>query len=164
MKRDRLYDNKSFDLLWEDGTYIIVEKDPDVKIIHRTLDEDIKLMQSTETVKTYLPKFNMVYNIFDCPSIDGKLLIYATDGDPHRHCFGKRQGIYKFFDTRELAEEYLMSDEFWGGKPADKWDKKYRENKVKKDYEIVEMPLTDVLNIILESMNELESRLDSHNL
>lgn len=82
----------------------------------------------------------------------------------YRVWFGKRQGIYKFFDTRELAEEYLMSDEYWGGKPNDKWDKKYRENKAKKDFEIVEMPLTDVLNIILESMDELESRLDQHNM
>lgn len=82
----------------------------------------------------------------------------------YRIWFGKRQGIHKFFDTRELAEEYLMSDEFWGNKLNDKWDKKYRENQVKKDYEIVEMQLTDVLNIILESMNNLESRLDSHNM
>lgn len=116
MKRDRLYDNKSFDLLWEDGTYVIVKKDPDVKIIHRTLDEDIKLMQSIETVKTYLPKFNMVYNIFDCPSIDGKLLIYATDGDPHRHCFGKHEMVGRYHDDfiQIAMKEYGMKNCLYG--------------------------------------------------
>ena len=77
--------------------------------------------------------------------------------------FGKRDSIFKFFDTREEADRYLMSDELWGSK-TDDMNREYRENTVRKGYEIVEMPLSEVLNIIKDFSNELEARLDSHNM
>lgn len=77
--------------------------------------------------------------------------------------FGGSKELYRFFDTKEDAEQYLRSDEFWGS-AFDKYNTGYRENEIREHYEIVEMPLSKVLNIILEFSNDLESRLDHHNM
>ena len=77
--------------------------------------------------------------------------------------FGSSKELYRFFDTKEDAEQYLRSDEFWGS-AFDKYNTGYRENEILKHYEITEMPLSKVLNIILEFSNGLESRLNQHNM
>jgi len=77
--------------------------------------------------------------------------------------FGGSKELYRFFDTKEDAEQYLMSDEFWGS-AFDKYNTGYRESEIREHYEIVEMPLSKVLNIILEFSNDLESRLDYHSM
>ena len=77
--------------------------------------------------------------------------------------FGGSKELYRFFDTKEEAEQYLRSDEFWGS-AFDKYNTGYRESEIRERYEIAEMPLSKVLNIILEFSNGLESRLDQHNM
>lgn len=77
--------------------------------------------------------------------------------------FGGSKELHKFFDTKEEAEQYLRSDEFWGS-AFDKYNTDYRESEIRERYEIAEMPLSKVLNIILEFSNGLESRLDQHNM
>ena len=77
--------------------------------------------------------------------------------------FGDSKELYKFFDTKEEAEQYLRSDEFWGS-AFDEYNTGYRENEILKHYEIVEMPLSKILNIILEFSNDLGNRLDYHNM
>lgn len=72
-----------------------------------------------------------------------------------------KKELMKFFDTKEQAETYLRSVEYWGS-PFDEYNTEYRENQIKEKYEIVEMPLSEVLNILLESSKELEARLDNH--
>lgn len=99
--RNRLYYDDDIELVKEGATYVVVKRKSKTNVIQRSLKEDIKLLQGKETIKSFLPRFNMVYKVFDCPSLDGKLLFFTTDGDPHRHCCGKHE-LYKQ-DFEELV-------------------------------------------------------------
>lgn len=74
--------------------------------------------------------------------------------------FSDKKDLMKFFDTREQAESYIRSDKYWGS-PFDENNTEYRENQIKEKYEIVEMPLSEVLNILLDASKELDDRFDS---
>lgn len=102
MKRTILYNNKDIELVEEDGEYVLVKHAPKVKITTRSSNSDAKVLQSKNTVKSYLADCHMVYKVFDCPSINGKLLIFTTDGYDLRYCCG----------GHELTGRYL--DEFMG--------------------------------------------------
>jgi hypothetical protein len=101
MSRNRLYYDDNIELVKEGATYVVIKRKPKMNVIQRSLKEDIKLLQGKETIKSFLPRFNMVYKVFDCPSLDGKLLFFTTDGDPLRHCCGKHE-LYKR-DFEELV-------------------------------------------------------------
>lgn len=98
MKRNILYNDKDIELVNEDGVYVLVKHNPKAEIITRTEEEDEKVLCSKNTVKSYLASCNMVYAVFDCPSINGKLLIFTTDGDPLRHCCGKHELTGKYLE------------------------------------------------------------------
>ena len=88
MQRKILYNNSDIELVSEDDSYVLVKKNSKAKVVQRTAAADTKVLQKKNTVKSYLTKCHMVYTVFDCPSINGKLLIFTTDGDPLRHCYG----------------------------------------------------------------------------
>lgn len=71
--------------------------------------------------------------------------------------------LIKFFESRQDAEVYLTSDEYWG-KANDQFDLDYRFRKLEEDFEIVERSLVDVLNEIYAWGKDTDSRLDSHSL
>ena len=98
--RNRLYHDDDIELVKEGATYVVIKRKPKMNVIQRSLKEDIKLLQEKETIKSFLPKFNMVYKVFDCPSLDGKLLFFTTDGDPHRYLGVGKHELYK----RDLEE------------------------------------------------------------
>lgn len=98
MERTILYNDRDIELVDENDTYVIVKKNSKVKVIQRTLAADTKILQKGNTIKSYLAKCNMVYNVFDCPSINGKLLIFTTDGDPLRYCCGKHELTGQYLD------------------------------------------------------------------
>ena len=98
MKRTILYNNKDIELVEEDGAYVLVKHNPKAKIINRTSKADAKVLQSKNTVKSYLADCHMVYKVFECPSINGKLLIFTTDGDPLRHCCGGHELTGRYLD------------------------------------------------------------------
>lgn len=116
MKRDRLYHNDDIELLIEDGSYVIVKKKPKLKIVQRSLEKDIKLIQTKETVKSFMPRFNMKYAVFDCPSMDGKLLFFSTDGDPLRYCCGKHELYERDFEelVNIATKEYNAKSWIYG--------------------------------------------------
>ena len=111
MNRNRLYYDDDIELVKEGATYVVIKKKPKMNVIQRSLKEDIKLLQEKETIKSFLPRFNMVYKVFDCPSLDGKLLFFTTDGDPLRHCCGKHE-LYK----RDLEELVNIATKEYGCK------------------------------------------------
>lgn len=98
MKRTILYNDSDIELVDENDTYVIVKKNSKIKVVQRTLAADTKVLQKGNTIKSYLAKCNMVYNVFDCPSINGKLLIFTTDGDPLRYCCGKHDLRGQYLD------------------------------------------------------------------
>lgn len=98
MKRTILYNNKDIELVAEDGEYVLVKHNPKVKVITRTTKSDAKVLQSKNTVKSYLADCHMVYKVFDCPSINGKLLIFTTDGYDLRHCCGGHELTGRYLD------------------------------------------------------------------
>lgn len=100
--RDRLYYDDDIELVKEGATYVVVKRKPKMNVIQRSLKEDIKLLQGKETIKSFLPRFNMAYKVFDCPSLDGKLLFFTTDGDPYRYLGEDKHELYKR-DFEELV-------------------------------------------------------------
>jgi hypothetical protein len=111
MTRDRLYHDDDIELVKEGATYVIIKRKPKMNVIQRSLKEDIKLLQGKETIKSFLPRFNMAYKVFDCPSLDGKLLFFTTDGDPLRYCCGKHE-LYE----RDLEELVNIATKEYGCK------------------------------------------------
>lgn len=111
MTRDRLYYDDNIELVKEGATYVVIKRKPKMNVIQRSLKEDIKLLQGKETIKSFLPRFNMVYKVFDCPSLDGKLLFFTTDGDPYRYCCGKHE-LYE----RDLEELVNIATKEYGCK------------------------------------------------
>lgn len=100
--RNRLYYDDGIELVKEGATYVVIKKKPKMNVIQRSLKKDIKLLQEKETIKSFLPRFNMAYKVFDCPSLDGKLLFFTTDGDPHRYLGDGKHELYKR-DFEELV-------------------------------------------------------------
>jgi len=98
--RNRLYYDDDIELVKEGATYVVIKRKPKMNVIQRSLKEDIKLLQGKETIKSFLPRFNMAYKVFDCPSLDGKLLFFTTDGDPHRYLGAGKHELYE----RDLEE------------------------------------------------------------
>lgn len=98
MERTILYNDSDIELVDENDTYVIIKKNSKVKVVQRTLTADTKVLQKENTIESYLAKCNMVYNVFDCPSINGKLLIFTTDGDPLRYCCGKHDLTGQYLD------------------------------------------------------------------
>jgi hypothetical protein len=74
---------------------------------------------------------------------------------------GGGRELIKFFESRQDAEVYLTSDEYWG--KAD-FDLDYRFRKLEEDFEIVERSLVDVLNEIYAWGKDTDSRLDLHSM
>ena len=111
MNRNRLYYDDDIELVKEGATYVVIKRKPKMNVIQRSLKEDIKLLQGKETIKSFLPRFNMVYKVFDCPSLDGKLLFFTTDGDPLRYCCGKHE-LYE----RDLEELVNIATKEYGCK------------------------------------------------
>jgi len=111
MNRNRLYYDDDIELVKEGATYVVIKKKPKMNVIQRSLKEDIKLLQGKETIKSFLPRFNMAYKVFDCPSLDGKLLFFTTDGDPLRYCCGKHE-LYE----RDLEELVNIATKEYGCK------------------------------------------------
>lgn len=111
MSRNRLYHDDDIELVKEGATYVVIKRKPKMNVIQRSLKEDIKVIQEKETIKSFLPRFNMVYKVFDCPSLDGKLLFFTTDGDPLRHCCGKHE-LYE----RDLEELVNIATKEYGCK------------------------------------------------
>lgn len=76
---------------------------------------------------------------------------------------GGGKSFIKFFESRQDAEVYLTSDEYWG-KANDQFDLNYRFRQLEEKFEIVERSLVDVLNEIYAWCKDTDSRLDSHSL
>lgn len=76
---------------------------------------------------------------------------------------GGRSVFVKFFESRQDAEEYLISDEYWGT-AKDQFDLNYRFREFKENYEIVERSLVDVLNEIYAWGKDIDARLDLHSI
>ena len=76
---------------------------------------------------------------------------------------GGGRSLIKFFESRQDAEVYLTSDEYYG-KANDQFDLDYRFRKLEEDFEIVERSLVDVLNEIYAWGKDTDSRLDLHSL
>ena len=116
MDRKRLYHDNFVELMLEGDTYVVVKKQPKVKVTHRSIKDDVKLMQSTDTVKTFLPRFNMVHSVFNCPSVNGTLIFFTTDGDPLRYCCGKHELFSRDFEelVNIAAKEYNAESWIYG--------------------------------------------------
>ena len=80
----------------------------------------------------------------------------------YKQISGGREFI-KFFESRQDAEVYLISDEYCG-KAKDQFDLDYRFKKLEEDFEIVERSLVDVLNEIYARCKDTEDRLDLHSM
>lgn len=76
---------------------------------------------------------------------------------------GGRRELIKFFESRQDAEVYLTSDEYWG-KAKDQFDLNYRFKEFKEKFEIVERSLVDVLNEMYAWGKDIDARLDLHSL
>ena len=76
---------------------------------------------------------------------------------------GGRREFVKFFESRQDAEVYLTSDEYYG-KPSDQFDLVYRFRQLEEKFEIVERSLVDVLNEIYAWGKDTDARLDYHSL
>lgn len=76
---------------------------------------------------------------------------------------GGGRELVKFFESRQDAEVYLTSDEYYG-KSSDQFDLDYRFRKLEEDFEIVERSLVDVLNEIYAWGKDTDSRLDLHSM
>ena len=76
---------------------------------------------------------------------------------------GGRREFVKFFESRQDAEEYLTSDEYWG-KAKDQFDLNYRFKEFKEKFEIVERSLVDVLNEMYAWGKDIDARLNLHSL
>lgn len=76
---------------------------------------------------------------------------------------GGRRVFVKFFESRQDAEAYLTSDEYWG-KANDQFDLNYRFRELKEKFEIVERSLVDVLNEIYAWGKDTDARLDLHSI
>ena len=103
MNRNRLYYDDDIELVKEGATYVVIKRKPKMNVIQRSLKEDIKLLQEKETIKSFLPRFNMAYKVFDCPSLDGKLLFFTTDSDPYRYLGADKHELYER-DLEELVD------------------------------------------------------------
>lgn len=74
---------------------------------------------------------------------------------------GGGRDFVKFFESRQDAESYLLSDEYYGA-AKDQFDLDYRFKKLEEDFEIVERSLVDVLNEIYAWGKDTDARLDYH--
>lgn len=74
---------------------------------------------------------------------------------------GGGREFVKFFESRQDAEVYLTSDEYYG-KSTDQFDLDYRFKQLEEKFEIVERSLVDVLNEIYAWGKDTEERLDLH--
>lgn len=76
---------------------------------------------------------------------------------------GGGKEFIKFFESKQDAEVYLISDAYWG-KAKDQFDLDYRFKKLEEDFIIEERSLVDVLNEIYAWGKDTEDRLDYHSL
>lgn len=76
---------------------------------------------------------------------------------------GGGRELIKFFESRQDAEVYLTSDDYWG-KAKDQFDLNYRFKEFKEKFEIVERSLIDVLNEIYAWGKDTDARLDLHSM
>ena len=76
---------------------------------------------------------------------------------------GGGRELIKFFESRQDAEVYLTSDDYWG-KAKDQFDLNYRFREFKENFEIVERSLVDVLNEIYAWGKDIDTRLDLHSI
>ena len=70
---------------------------------------------------------------------------------------GGGKEFIKFFESRQDAESYLTSDEYWG-------TAKDRFRELEEKFEIVERSLIDVFNEIYAWCNDTDARLDSYSM
>ena len=76
---------------------------------------------------------------------------------------GGGRSLIKFFESRQDAEVYLTSDDYYG-KANDQFALDYRFKQLEEKFEIVERSLVDVLNEIYAWGKDTDSRLDLHSL
>ena len=76
---------------------------------------------------------------------------------------GGGRELVKFFESRQDAEVYLTSDEYYG-KSSDQFDLDYRFRQLEEKFEIVERSLVDVLNEIYAWGKDTDARLDLHSM
>ena len=76
---------------------------------------------------------------------------------------GGGKEFIKFFESRQDAESYLTSDEYWGT-AKDQFDLDYRFRELEEKFEIVERSLIDVFNEIYAWCNDTDARLDSYSM
>ena len=77
---------------------------------------------------------------------------------------GGHREFVKFFESRQDAEEYLTSDEYYGKAAKDQFDLNYRFKEFKEKFEIVERSLVDVLNEMYAWGKDTDARLNLHSL
>ena len=76
---------------------------------------------------------------------------------------GGGRELVKFFESRQDAEIYLTSDDYYG-KANSQFDMDYRFKQLEEKFEIVERSLVDVLNEIYAWGKDTDSRLDLHSM
>ena len=111
LNRKTHFSNSEIKFIREDNHYVVVTKNPNVNIVTRTYDEDRKTMVDGITVQEWCKKYDLVYSVFDVPAIDGKLLVYTTNGDPHR--IGMTMSEHEDF-ARVVRNEYNLPYMFYG--------------------------------------------------
>jgi hypothetical protein len=76
---------------------------------------------------------------------------------------GGGREFVKFFESRQDAEVYLTSDEYYGAS-KDQFELDYRFKQLEEKFEIVERSLVDVLNEIYAWGKDTDARLDLHSM
>ena len=111
LDRKTVYSDRDVDFVKENGYYVMVKKNSSTKIVTRTYAEDQKIMREGSTIAEWCNKFDMVYSVFDVPSVNGKLLVYTTNGNFSRN-------VMTMADHEDFAKivitEYKLPYMFYG--------------------------------------------------
>lgn len=81
----------------------------------------------------------------------------------YKPMYGSKK-LVKFFESRQDAEEYLISDSYYGYKSKDKFDLNFRLKRLKEKFEIEERSLVDILNELYSRIENIDNRLDYHSM
>lgn len=81
LERKTVYSDRNVEFVTENGYYVIVKKKPKTKVVTRTYAKDQKIKVQGVTVAEWCKKFDIVYSVFDVPAVNGKLLVYTTNGN-----------------------------------------------------------------------------------
>lgn len=111
LDRSTKYSDKNIEFILEDDHYVIVTKNPKAKIVTRSYAEDQKIMVKSSTVADWCKKFDIVYSVFDVPSIKGKLFVYTTNGNFSRKVMTMSE--HEDF-AKVVINEYKLPYMFYG--------------------------------------------------